>query len=111
MPQPARRLRKRPSAPMDAAPGSDPRGAAAGQTSACRRPDTRNLLSVWRPNARQSATSPRAVGSWCTSRFLATVVMGLALNALYLWLGRLLPLVVAHWALDFLLLGLLPLIA
>ena len=36
--------------------------------------------------------------------------MGLALNALYLWLGRLLPLVVAHWALDVLLLGLLPLI-
>jgi uncharacterized protein len=44
------------------------------------------------------------------ARFLATLVVGLALNALYVRLGRLLPLVVAHWALDFILLGLLPLL-
>jgi uncharacterized protein len=45
------------------------------------------------------------------ARFLATLIVGLALNALSLRLGRLLPLIVAHWALDFVLLGLLPLIA
>jgi uncharacterized protein len=43
-------------------------------------------------------------------RFVTTLVVGLALNALSLRLGRLLPLVVAHWVLDFVLLGLLPLI-
>jgi membrane protease YdiL (CAAX protease family) len=31
------------------------------------------------------------------ARFLTTLIVGLALNALYLRLGRLLPLVVAHW--------------
>jgi hypothetical protein len=72
----------------------------------------RSLDALARPLAMQFAgpALPLLDAQTSLSRFLATVVMGLALNALYLWLGRLLPLVVAHWALDVLLLGLLPLI-
>ena len=41
-----------------------------------------------------------------TSRVLATILVGLVLGALYLWLKRLAPLVVAHWLIDVLGLGL-----
>ncbi|MGP9536544.1 lysostaphin resistance A-like protein [Brachybacterium sp. AOP43-C2-M15] len=40
------------------------------------------------------------------AKVLTTVLAGLLLGALWLWMRRLLPLVLAHWGLDLLLLGL-----
>lgn len=50
---------------------------------------------------------------WQTSlsRLLATFLSGILFGVLYLKLKRLVPLIVGHWALDFLFLGLFPLLA
>jgi len=45
------------------------------------------------------------------SRVIPTFLAGLVLALLYVRLKRLVPLIVGHWLLDFLALGLLPLLA
>lgn len=45
-------------------------------------------------------------GPAVAAKVLTTVLAGLLLGALWLWMRRLLPLVIAHWGLDVLLLGL-----
>jgi membrane protease YdiL (CAAX protease family) len=54
-----------------------------------------------------------SLGSWdgVAARVIATFLSGLAFGALYMWLKRLAPLVVAHWLIDVLGLGLPMLLA
>jgi hypothetical protein len=49
---------------------------------------------------------------WQTSlsRFLSTFLLGLVFGALYQKQKRLIPLIIAHWLIDFIGLGLLPLL-
>lgn len=58
----------------------------------------------------QHALLPVADPQWMLARVLGTFIVGLFLGALYVRWRRLLPLVVAHWAIDVAFLGLLPLL-
>ena len=57
----------------------------------------------------QHAMLPLNTFEWSLARVLATFVSGLVFGIMYVRWRRLLPLVIAHWALDFVFLGLLPL--
>ncbi len=69
------------------------------------------LLVVSLGFALQHTALPLVDAQMSLARFLGTLPVGLAFGLVYLRLGRLWPLIMAHWALDFLGLGLLPLLA
>lgn len=57
----------------------------------------------------QHAMLPLNTVEWSLVRVLSTFVIGLVFGVIYIRWRRLLPLIIAHWALDFIFLGLLPL--
>ena len=57
----------------------------------------------------QHAVLPLVDWRTSLSRTLAMFLVGIVFGVLYLKLKRLVPLIVGHWALDFLFLGLFPL--
>ena len=59
----------------------------------------------------QHAALPLVDWRTSLSRILAMFLVGIVFGVLYLRLKRLVPLIVGHWALDFLFLGLFPLLA
>ncbi len=69
------------------------------------------LLMVSLGFALQHTALPLVDVRMSLARFLGTLPVGLAFGLVYLRLGRLWPQILAHWALDFLGLGLLPLLA
>ena len=69
------------------------------------------LLVVSLGFALQHTALPLVDVQMSLARFLGILPVGLVFGLVYLRLGRLWPLIIAHWALDFIGLGLLPLLA